>query len=237
MTYTYKITGMTCTSCVDKVKTKLENDPNITSAEISLEKNIAILTMDKFLTTEELQTLLGQSKYTIISTAKSQHTEQKQSVLSTYQPLFLIFLFITIITTITATENAQIELMQWMSNFMAGFFIVFSFFKFLDIKGFADSYAMYDVLAKKIKAYGFVYPFIELALGIAYLTNFEPKITYIATIVIMGFSSIGVIQSVLSKKKIRCACLGAVFNLPMSTLTIVEDLLMATMAGLMLLIT
>jgi hypothetical protein len=50
----------------------------------------------------------------------------------------------------------------------------------------------------------------------------------------MGFSSIGVIQSVLDKRKIRCACLGAVFNLPMSTVTIIENLLMVVMAAFML---
>jgi len=50
----------------------------------------------------------------------------------------------------------------------------------------------------------------------------------------MGFSSLGVIQSVLDKKKIRCACLGAFFKLPMSTVTIIEDLLMVAMAVFML---
>ena len=116
---------------------------------------------------------------------------------------------------------------------MAGFFIVFSFFKFLNLAGFAESYAMYDVLAKRVKAYGLIYPFLELLLGIAYLTNFEPKITYTATILLMSFSSIGVIQSVLYKKKIRCACLGAVFNLPMSRVTIIENLTMVVMAFMM----
>jgi hypothetical protein len=47
----------------------------------------------------------------------------------------------------------------------------------------------------------------------------------------MGISSIGVIKSVLNKRKIQCACLGAVFNLPMSTVTIIEDLLMVAMAA------
>ena len=124
--------------------------------------------------------------------------------------------------------------MLWMQYFMAGFFIVFSFFKFLNLTGFAESYAMYDILAKRVKVYGLVYPFIELILGVAYLTGFEPTITYIATICIMGFSSIGVIQSVLDKKKIRCACLGAVFNLPMSMVTIIENLIMVLMALIML---
>jgi hypothetical protein len=50
----------------------------------------------------------------------------------------------------------------------------------------------------------------------------------------MSFSSIGVIQSVLDKRKIRCACLGAVFNLPMSTITIIENLTMVVMACVML---
>src|SRR5687767_11452234 len=116
--------------------------------------------------------------------------------------------------------------MTWMNLFMAGFFITFSFFKFLNLEGFKNSYSSYDLLAKRFPAYGYVYPFIELALGIAYLTSFNPLLTNAATVALMGFSSIGVIQSVLDKRQIQCACLGTVFNLPMSTVTVVEDLLM-----------
>jgi len=135
----------------------------------------------------------------------------------TFKPLILIFLFISGVSVIATIEGGQINLMKWMNYFMAGFFITFSFFKFLDLRAFADSYSMYDLLAKRVRTYGFVYPFIELAMGIAYLTHFAPNSTYIATIAVMGFSSLGVIQSVWYKKKIKCACLGAVFNLPMTT--------------------
>ena len=119
---------------------------------------------------------------------------------------------------------------------MAGFFITFSFFKLLNLKAFAETYSMYDIVAKRIKAYGFIYPFIELALGIAFLTRFNPIATNIATLIVMSISIIGVLQSVLNKRKIQCACLGAVFNLPMSTVTIIEDALMIVMSGIMLLI-
>jgi hypothetical protein len=54
------------------------------------------------------------------------------------------------------------------------------------------------------------------------------------TLIVMLFSSIGVILAVTNKQKIRCACLGTGFNLPMTTVTIIEDLLMAAMAALML---
>jgi hypothetical protein len=124
--------------------------------------------------------------------------------------------------------------MQFMQHFMAGFFLVFSFFKLLDLKGFAESYAMYDVIAQRIPAWGYIYPFIELGLGLAFCINYNPQITNIVTLVVMSISIIGVLQSVLNKRKIQCACLGAVFKLPMSTVTIIEDALMIGMSATML---
>ena len=130
--------------------------------------------------------------------------------------------------------HGEFTLHRFMPNFMAGFFLIFSFFKLLDLAGFASSYAMYDLLAKRVYNYGFIYPFIELGLGIAYLIKPNSLLVNSITLIVMVFSSFGVILAVMNKQKIRCACLGAVFNLPMSTVTIIEDLLMATMAAWML---
>ena len=106
-----------------------------------------------------------------------------------------------------------------------------AFFKLLDLRGFADSYRMYDIIARRFPSYGYVYPFIELALGAAYIANIQPTAVNLTTLVVMLVSSIGVIQSVRQKRRIRCACLGTVFNLPMSTVTLVEDGLMIAMAA------
>jgi hypothetical protein len=38
----------------------------------------------------------------------------------------------------------------------------------------------------------------------------------------------------MNKKKIVCACLGTVFNLPMTKVTIIEDSIMVAMAAFML---
>ena len=234
MIRTYTINGMTCEGCVAKVTYLLEQHSNISLAEIELKNNTATLTVEKEIAIDELRRLFeAHPKYTI-TFSNSNEDKQNKHVFTTYKPLLLIFLFIAATTAIVSIDNGKIDVMLWMQYFMAGFFIVFSFFKFLNLTGFAESYAMYDILAKRVKVYGLVYPFIELILGAAYLTGFEPTITYIATICIMGFSSIGVIQSVLDKKKIRCACLGAVFNLPMSMVTIIENLIMVLMALIML---
>lgn len=241
MTHKYNIKGMTCNGCVSKVKSELLKLPDVLSAEVNLPQE-AVITMQKHIDTKTLQEAISKDGRYIITEDENDNShhqmakEKNQSWLKTYKPLLIIAAFITGVSFLTSYNSSGPNWTTWMNYFMAGFFIVFSFFKFLDLSSFADSYAMYDLLAKKIKAYGYVYPFIELILGIAYLISFNPFVTNIATIVVMGFSSVGVIQSVLNKQKIRCACLGAVFNLPMSTVTIIEDLLMVSMAAATLLI-
>jgi len=227
---------MTCTSCEAKVKSSFLKLPDITTAEVSKEDNSATLTMNKHISLAELQDALGgeNSKYKISAIHHNESVEQARSWFETYKPILLIFAFITGITLIVQLMNDQFNFMEWMQHFMAGFFLVFSFFKLLNLSGFAESYAMYDVIAKRVPAWGYVYAFTELALGIGFLVNFNPLLVNAVTLVVMTISIIGVLQSVLNKQKIQCACLGAVFNLPMSTVTIIEDALMIGMSGVML---
>jgi cation transport ATPase len=237
MTHTYQISGMTCSGCVAKVKSQLLMHPDVLSAEVTLDPQQAVIHMSKHIGTNELQKAIGSDKYIISEKPHSSDhvmTGTETGWLETYKPILLIFGFITMVSFFVSFHHNTFHGMQFMNVFMAGFFLVFSFFKFLDLKGFATSYTMYDIVAKKMPVYGYIYPFLELGLGIAFLTGFNPAATNWATIIIMGISSIGVIESVLNKKKIQCACLGAVFNLPMSTVTIIEDLLMVAMAAFML---
>jgi hypothetical protein len=102
------------------------------------------------------------------------------------------------------------------------------------VPAFADAYRGYDVVAKVWPGWGYVYPFVEVTLGAAYLANVWPVAVNVVTLVVMGVSTVGVVQSVFARRKIRCACLGTVFNLPMSAITIVEDVTMVLMAAGML---
>ncbi|MBG9378028.1 cation transporter [Panacibacter sp. DH6] len=236
MTHTYNITGMTCSGCVAKVKSALLMLGDVTAAEVQLNTPQATITMQRHIDLQTLQNALHKAgNYNITEdfyAGAMTHTaaEPSKTWLQTYKPLLLVFGFITGIALLTAYNGDKIVGHIAMNNFMAGFFLVFAFFKMLDLRGFADSYSSYDLLARRWHGYGFIYPFAELALGIAYLLHWQPLYTNIATIIVMGFSSIGVINSVVNKRKIQCACLGAVFNLPMSTITIIEDLLMVAMA-------
>lgn len=233
MTHTYTVTGMTCGSCEAKVKSSLLKLPNVTAVEVSKEKQSATITMEKHISLSAFQQALDK-KYSITALEYSEIVEQTKNWFTTYKPILLIFGYITIISMISAVTATGFNWLQGMNVFMAGFFLTFSFFKMLDLQAFAESYAMYDIVAKKIKAWGYIYAFVELALGIAYATNFQPVITNIVTLIVMIVSIIGVLESVFNRRKIRCACLGAVFNLPMSTVTIIEDALMIAMSAAML---
>lgn len=234
MTHEYKITGMTCGSCEAKVKASLLMLPNVTNVDVSKEKQTVVITTDRHIALSVLQNTL-EKKYTISTIDHSEVIEQTKNWLSTYKPILIIFAYIFTISIIIGMQHSEFHWMKAMNVFMAGFFLTFSFFKFLDLKGFAESYSMYDVIAKRIAVWGYVYAFIELILGIAYAINLQPLVTNIITLVVMTISIVGVLQSVLNKRKIQCACLGAVFNLPMSTVTIIEDALMIAMSTLMLL--
>lgn len=234
MVHTYQITGMTCTSCEEKVKSALLKVEHVSAVVISLEDNSATITMDKHISMPELQNAL-ENKYQLSAPHHNETVEQTKSWFATYKPVLLIFVYISLVTLLIQAGNHHFDVMQWMRHFMAGFFLVFSFFKMLNLKEFAETYQMYDVLAQKIPAWAYVYAFVELTLGIAFLVNFHPFVTNVVTVIVMSVSIVGVLQTVLNKKSIQCACLGAVFNLPMSTVTIIEDGLMIAMSLGMLL--
>ena len=237
MTHTYNISGMTCGGCQAKVQTLLSKVAGIKNISIDLQKGEASIDMDNHIATEDLKAALKDYPKYQLSEAGYQHhlvsavaDEEDKSWLATYKPVLLIFAYVTGISLLVEMGQGGFVLMRWMNHFMAGFFLVFSFFKLLNLKGFAESYAMYDIVAKKWNAWGYIYVFVELALGIAFLTGFNPVLTNCITLVVMAVSLIGVVQSVLNKRKIKCACLGDVFNLPMSTITIIEDGLMVAMS-------
>ena len=232
---------MTCGGCQAKVENLLSNVKGVKNIVIDLKKGQAAIGMDRQIAiTEFTKALKEYPKYQFSESNHNFHRDGDSyengtnSWLKTYKPILLIFAFIIGTTILTEVATETFNWHKWMSYFMAGFFLVFSFFKLLDLKGFAESYIMYDVIAKKWNGWGYFYAFIELALGIAFLIMFNPIITNGVTFVVMSVSIVGVLQSVLNKRKIKCACLGAVFNLPMSTVTIIEDALMIGMSAIMI---
>ncbi len=146
-----------------------------------------------------------------------------------FLPLIIIFLVILSCVLVRQWFTGW-DIHSAMNDFMAGFFLVFGAFKLLNLNAFAEAYTTYDIIAKRSATYAYLYPFIEIALGLAYLFRLWPTATNLVTVIVMTISSIGVAQELAQKRTIVCACLGTVFKIPMTYVTLFEDILMAGMA-------
>jgi len=243
MTHTYEIKGMTCGSCVARVKGELLKLGDVTSADVQLNAPQAVISMNRHIATGTLQQAVSKAGNYTLSELNGYHPsaampqdDETETTGSSYYPIFLIFGYIFVATGLLQIISGGFVAETWMSHFMGGFFLVFSFFKLLNIKGFAEGYSTYDIVAKSFPVWGFIYPFIELLLGLLYLTGLFRTGTNIVTFIVMGISSIGVINSLRSKSPIQCACLGTVIKLPLGKVTLFEDILMVVMSGVMIMI-
>ena len=148
-----------------------------------------------------------------------------------YWPLFVLVIIAALAAlALTSPKN----LFVWMHYFMGFFFCQFAMLKLFHPSDFADGFQMYDLVAKRFRVYAYLYPLIELGLGLAYLSFSRPMMTYIITILVMGVGAIGVIRALKRGLDIRCACMGTVLDVPLSTVTLSEDISMGVMAILML---
>jgi copper chaperone CopZ len=232
-------TDLTCGSCVATVTPFLKSDPAIADWSVDTNDERKLLTVTgEVVDLDHVRATVKKAGFKVFEEIVTTQNPSKANTnnfsapktLKTYFPLILILFYLLGFVAVNAHVTGETSPMMLMNYFMGGFFVVFSFFKILNLKGFVESYVSYDVVAKKVRAYAYVYPFIELGLGIAYLAKINLFYTNLITVIVMAVSCVGVIVSIRKKENIRCACLGTVFNLPMSTVTLVEDFLMLVMA-------
>ena len=232
---------MTCQGCVNTVIKNLKKVQDISDVDVDFEQEKVKISISRDINILELQKFLS-DKYTLneiihknessLENDSANHSTNQNTKIKQLIPLGIIFLYITIGSNLMHLNDWTLE--AFMFDFMGLFFIVFSFFKILDLKGFPGSFRMYDPVAKRVPLYGWIYPFIETALGLMFLIRFEVEIALIFTIIILGITTFGVTKTLLNKKSIKCACLGTVLNLPMTEATFIENFIMITMSVYML---
>ena len=226
------ISGMTCSGCKLSIEDKLSSLDGVDEAHVELTKGEAVIYSKKPISFSLISDCLP-PKYKVIRTASSQYNEAKSvSKIKQLKPLFIILAYISVTSLLLNFKNWNST--NAMLDFMGLFYIIFSFFKILDVKGFSNSFRMYDPLAKILPLYGIIYPFIEILLGIMFLTRIEVNIALLITIVILGITSSGVTQTLLNKRSINCACLGTTLKLPMTEATFIENAIMIIMAIVLL---
>lgn len=152
-----------------------------------------------------------------------------------YVPLLVLVGLVILATLAKQVHYGSWNVMSAMHDFMGLFLLVFSMLKLFDLSGFAEGFQKYDLLAARSTAYARLYPFLELALALGYLSHWQPQIVYGATILLMSFGAVGVFRALAKGGNLKCACMGSSLNVPLSTVAVIEDVGMAVMALAMLL--
>ena len=229
------IKEMHCAGCVTTIERALTQVSGVRSVKVNLSDKSAAVGGD--VSTELLIDAVSKTGYKAVSkySEEPSHQHSKESPpsdLKQLYPLFLIFFYITMATLLM--NQPEFSVPGLMYDFMGLFYIIFSFFKFLDYKNFPQTFAMYDPIAKAIPAYGWIYPFIETGLGLALLFRIAIYSALIATLIILGATTVGVVRALSSKSQVQCACLGTALQLPMTKATLIENSIMLIMASWML---
>ena len=234
MNEVYKVSGMTCDGCANSIKEALELNNLISSVNISLENENINISSDKSFTVNELNSLIENlGNYKIyeenIFSKIIEYFSSKKTLL-----LALSLVLISSLSLHIGEDN--FELNEWMVSYMGIFFLLFSFLKLIDVKGFSGSFKKYDLISKIIPSFAITYPFIELFLALTFLSGYFLITSYIMTLLFMTSQFFGVFISLQKKEVIKCACMGSSINIDISTLTLIENSVMILMSIYMIII-
>lgn len=240
MLHTYEIEGMHCSACATKISAALQSIPEVSHSDVTLNPPEAHVEMDVHVPISTLQNAVRTvGAYTLREKSPAlDNTRTSTGAVAgnagSIVPLFVIVGYIVGGVLVRATIAGEYSWHVLMTNFMGGFFVIFSLFKMIDVRGFADAYSTYDLIASRSSSYALAYPFIELGLGIAYFVGIAPVLTNAITLMLMTIGAIGVFRALRGGRAIQCACLGTALNLPMTKVTLSEDVVMGGMALAML---
>ena len=131
-------------------------------------------------------------------------------------------------------DDSEIDNKELMNRVMGTIFIVFGLLKVVNLKGFAKIFAKYDLVSKHLSFYGYMYPFIEILLGVSFFYKDYRMKSYVITIILMIVSLVGVFLSMGKGVSLRCGCLGSFFHIPLSYVTISENIAMLAMSSYLL---
>ena len=174
-----------------------------------------------------------------IVTVLETHTNSKLSAcinkIMVFYPLILSFSYIIGGAIISEYPYNNFDWKHFSRIFMGLLLLLFSYVKLLNPRGFVNTFKKYDIVTYKCELYGYAYPLIEATLGVFYIINYKPIIINSIIIGLLSINLIQVIIALFQKKKLECACMGSLgFNLPLSYVTITEDIIMIIMAAVML---
>lgn len=107
--------------------------------------------------------------------------------------------------------------------------------KLMDIDSFVEGFEKYDLITQRVKPYGKAFPFLELLLGLGFLSGVAPVATGIGSLVLGTSGAVSVIKAVyIDKLALNCACVGGNSKAPLGVVSFLENAIMIVMGAALL---
>ena len=232
----YKVEGMTCQGCADNIQNGLNNQSFINKANVSLQESKLTIDSDSTLDINSLNSIVSTLGNYKIRPNTTNILSEIVNYFTSKKPIVIALSIVILSSLAMQISDETFNLNKWFMSYMGIFFIIFSFLKLLNISGFSMTFKKYDLISKIIPPYATSYPFIELSLGIIFLTQTQSILIYANafTLIFMVSQTIGIIRSLSKSEQIQCACMGSAVDVPLSSLTVVENITMIAMATYMI---
>ena len=225
----YLVTGMSCGNCVKKVTAALVALDGV-SAEVTLSPARATLAGYGLPDLQALNAYLaGIGTYRL---ARKDFFREAGAAFGRFLPLITMFTLVLLATLFFETYFGW-SVHGAMLAFMGFYFLFFGALKALNWNRFAQAYRRYDSIAKDSELYALLYPAIELSLGALFLSGTGVLATSLFTMLLMTQKAYSVTRKLAEGGEVQCACLGGFFSIPVTHITLIEDIGMALMAAMM----
>ncbi len=107
--------------------------------------------------------------------------------------------------------------------------------KLMDIESFSESFEKYDLITQQAKPYAKAFPFLELLLGLGFLSGVAPVLTGIGSLVLGTSGAVSVFKAVyIDKLELNCACVGGNSKAPLGVVSFLENAIMVGMGVFLL---
>lgn len=140
-----------------------------------------------------------------------------------YTPVIALFSTAGLITLATSLG---------MTGFMGISLSMLASLKLMDLNAFTTSFEKYDLITKRFKPYGKTYPFLELLIGLGFLSGLAPLATGIGSLLVGLAGGTSVFKAVyIDKLALNCACVGGNSKAPLGIVSFAENAIMALMGA------
>ena len=155
---------------------------------------------------------------------------------TSYRPVIVLFVM-PALTALAASYaiSGQLFTLRAAEWFIAFSMVVLALLKLQDVERFSAMFLNYDLLARRLVPYSYVYPYAEGVAGVLMIAGTLKWISIPVALFIGTIGAVSVFKAVyVDRRELKCACVGGSSNVPLGFVSLTENLMMMTMALWML---